>query len=137
MVFFCDDAPTAAPTPGPTAVPWKTMNGCCRERVPGAPKRERYLSHHDSVIRKETIDGGTMADATAKCKGACESEAKCTAVEVHASKKTRKNKTNKKNKRNKKKTSKGYACELHTASINSSSRKNKSCKKAKCFTVAN
>ena len=110
------------------------MNGCCRERVPGAPKRKQYLNHHDSMIRKETIDGGTMAEATATCKQACEGETTCTAVEVHASKKTRKNK---KNKKNKKKTSKGYACELHTASINSSSRKNKSCKKAKCFTVAN
>jgi len=99
------------------------MNGCCRERVPGAPKRKRYLNHHDSVIRKETIVGGTMADATTTCKEACENEEECTAVEVHASKKTRKNK---KNKKTKKKTSNGFVCELHTASINSSSRKTKS-----------
>ena len=73
-----------------------------------------------------------MAEATATCKQACEDETTCTAVEVHASKKT-------KNKNRKKKTSKGFVCELHTAKINSSSRKNKSCKKAKCFsrTVAN
>jgi len=109
------------------------MNGCCREHVPGAPKRKRYLSHHDSVIRKETIVGGTMTSATAACKEACEKEAKCTAVEVHASKKIRKNKKNKKNK----KTSLGFVCELHTAKINSSSRKSKSCKKAKCFTLGN
>ena len=107
------------------------MNGCCRERVPGVPKRKRYLNHHDSLFDKIDIAGGTMAEAAATCKQTCDDEEACTAVEVHASKKTRKNK------KNKKKTSKGYACELHTASINSSSRKNKSCKKAKCFTVAN
>jgi len=69
-----------------------------------------------------------MAEATATCKQACEDETTCTAVEVHASKKTRKNK------KNKKKTSKGFVCELHTKSINSATRKSKSCKKAKCFT---
>jgi len=110
---------------------WNPMSGCCRERVPGAPKRKRYLNHHDSMISK-TIVGGTMAAATAECKEACENEEKCIAVEVHASKKTR----NSKNKK-KKKSSKGFKCELHTAKINSSSRKSKSCKKAKCFTLGN
>jgi len=107
------------------------MNGCCRERVQGVPKRKQYLSHHDSVFSTKTIVGGTMADAIDTCKQLCNEESTCTAVEVRASKKTR----NKKNKKNKKKTSKGFACELHTASINSASRKNKSCKKAKCFTL--
>ena len=73
-----------------------------------------------------------MDNAIDTCKLLCEDKNNCTAVEIHASKKTRKNK---KNKKNKKKTSKGFVCELHTASINSSSRKNKSCKKAKCFTL--
>ena len=73
-----------------------------------------------------------MADAVDTCKQLCEDENSCTAVEVRASKKTR-NKN--KNKKNKKRTSKGFVCEVHTASINVSSRKNKACKKAKCFIV--
>ena len=76
-----------------------------------------------------------MAEATATCKQACEDETSCKAVEIHASKKTKKLKRNKN--KIQKKTSKGFVCELHTAKINSSSRKNKSCKKAKCFTLGN
>jgi len=108
------------------APPWQAaMNGCCREHVPG---RKRG---NPPVISQETIDGGTMADAIDKCKQLCNDESTCTAVEVRPIKKTRWNKINKKNK---KKTSKGFACELHR-SINASSRKSKSCKKAKCFTM--
>jgi len=113
--------------------PWETMKGCCREHIPGAPKRKRYLNHHDTLFTTMDILGGSMADATATCKEACENAGECTAVEVHASKKTKKLKRNK-NKRQKK-TSKGFTCELHTANINSASRKSKTCKKAKCFTL--
>merc|ERR1711935_1246301 len=82
---------------------------------------------------KIDILGGTMAEATATCKEACENETTCIAVEVHASKKTKKLKRNKN--KIQKKTSKGFTCELHTANINSASRKSKACKKAKCFTL--
>merc|ERR1711935_1038309 len=109
----------ACETTCPPPPPWEIMKGCCRERIPGAPKRKRYLNHHDSLFDKMDILGGTMAEATATCKEACENETTCIAVEVHASKKT----------------SKGFTCELHTANINSASRKSKACKKAKCFTL--
>merc|ERR1719424_2349554 len=119
-------SPTPQPTPAPTPQPWQAaMNGCCREHVPG---RKRG---NPPVISQETIDGVTMADAIDKCKQLCNDKSTCTAVEVRPIKKSR---WNKKNKKNKKKTSKGFACELHR-SINASSRKSKSCKKAKCFTM--
>ena len=112
---------------------WEIKKGCCRERVPGAPKRTLYLHHHDSLLDKTDILGVNMTEATATCKQDCDDEETCTAVEVHASKKTKKLKRNKN--KIQKKTSKGFTCELHTANINSASRKSKACKKAKCFTL--
>jgi len=106
---------------------WIEMRGCCRERVSGVPKRKRYLSHHDNLISETEIIGETMATAVASCKADCAADDLCTAFELHKSKKIR-------NKKKSKKKSKGYKCELHKATINSSTRKSKSCKKAKCFT---
>jgi len=106
---------------------WIEMRGCCRERVSGVPKRKRYLSHHDNLISETEIIGGTMATAVASCKADCAADDLCTAFELHKTKKIR-------NKKKSKKKSKGYKCELHKATINSSTRKSKSCKKAKCFT---
>ena len=68
-----------------------------------------------------------MATAVASCKADCAANDLCTAFELHKTKKVR-------NKKKGKKKSKGYKCELHKATINSSTRKRKSCKKAKCFT---
>jgi len=109
------------------SVAWIEMRGCCREHVSGVPKRKRYLSHHDNLISETESTGGTMATAVASCKADCAANDLCTAFELHKTKKVR-------DKKKSKKKSKGYKCELHKATINSSTRKSKSCKKAKCFT---
>lgn len=119
-------APTAAPVPGPTpmvsptsaptAVPtpapaWTEKKGCCRQ-VDGKIK----YSHHDTATT--TIISATLFSAAAvECKAQCNDNANCTAAEVR---------------QQRKKIPTVFKCELHSDTINSSTRGSKSCKKATC-----
>ena len=71
--------------------------------------RENYKhNHHDSAT--------VVLQPTSKaCADMCNTDSKCTAFEARFKKEI------------------GYKCELHTADINSASRKTKSCKKSTCY----
>lgn len=101
-------APTAVPTPAPA---WTEKKGCCRQ-VDGKIK----YSHHDTATT--TIISATLFSAAAvECKAQCNADANCTAAEVR---------------QQRKKISTVFKCELHSDTINSSTRGSKSCKKATC-----
>lgn len=101
-------APTAVPTPAPA---WTEKKGCCRQ-VDGKIK----YSHHDTATT--TIISATLFSAAAvECKAQCNADANCTAAEVR---------------QQRKKIPTVFKCELHSDTINSSTRGSKSCKKATC-----
>merc|ERR1719272_1418936 len=125
----CNDPAPAAPvivsTPAPTPLPveptapcsggvlaglsrftWDTMRGCCRE--------DYKTEHHDSAIIWY-LDGTAQDAAVANCSAACAMNAQCTAYEVSLKKKLGQ-----------------FKCENHVETINSASRRTKSCKKALC-----
>merc|ERR1719272_67585 len=125
----CNDPAPAAPvivsTPAPTPLPveptapcsggvlaglsrftWDTMRGCCRE--------DYKTEHHDSAIIWY-LDGTAQDAAVANCSAACAMNAQCTAYEVSRKKKLGQ-----------------FKCENHVETINTASRKSKSCKKALC-----
>jgi len=110
-------APTAAPTPTPPTSPWDEKRGCCRE-FDGKKK----LGHNGSA-KLQAIPGATsFPTAAVACKQLCLDASACTAAEIRQQRK-------------KKKTS--FKCELHFATINSSTRESKSCKKAMCSIKVN
>jgi len=93
--------------------------GCCREKSKGFKAKE----HHDSSDFLY-VSGMSKDAATKHCMEKCTVKNKCTAMEIHtAQKKLSIGKT---------KEPKTYKCEIHHNYINSSNRKNKSCRKAMC-----
>merc|ERR1719345_222174 len=91
---------------GPSRFTWETMRGCCREDYKTEP--------HDSAIIWY-LDGMAQDAAVANCSAACAMNAQCTAYEVSRKKKLGQ-----------------FKCENHVETINTASRKSKSCKKALC-----
>lgn len=95
--------------------------GCCREG-----RGRNAKAHHESA-KIETISGGSLETAYAYCKGLCESDKGCSAFEF-----TKKKLKKKHRKKGKKQT---YICEVHSAPIDSVTKKTKSCKRASCTMV--
>ena len=112
--WFCTSFWQATPTAAPTAAPWVRERGCCREK-------QGDQSHHATADTK-VMRMSSQLKAIVACEKLCSSVQACTAYEVHKVGKKR---------------SKRFKCELHTASIDSVSRRTKSCKKAVCAFAAN
>jgi len=89
---------------------WKEVRGCCRE--------DRKQSHGNTAT-SWYLTKSSFKDAMAICTDTCANNDDCTAFELIT-------------KRSKRLKSTKYKCEQHVDTINSGSRKSKSCKKAVC-----